>query len=195
MSVPVGRWVGLSKPRRLIADLLYFSQLVPTVTAERRMGLAALAAARQACPTRPSWCVLFIRAFALVSARRPELRRSYLTFPWPHLYEHPESVATVTVERTWDGEEAPVITQFTAPERQPLTDLDSRLRYFRDCPLREIASVRRAERTLRLPRPLRRLLWWAGLNANGPTRARHFGTFGVTSPAVHGAGMLHLLTP
>ena len=195
MPLPIGRWVPLSRPRRLIADLMHFAQQVPTVAAERRMSLAPLAAARRACPRRPSWCVLFARAFALVAARRPELRRSYMAFPWPHLYEHPESVAAVTVERTWDGEEVPIITHFTSPETSLLADLDARLRYFQECPLGDISAVRRFNRLIRLPWPLRRLVWWSALNLNGPSRARNVGTFGVTSPASHGAGMLHLLSP
>ena len=194
MPLPVGRWLPLSRPRRFIADLMHFARQMPTVTAERRMRLAPLAAARQACPVRPSWCVLFSRAFALVAARRPELRRSYLAFPWPHLYEHPESVAAITVERIWDGEEVPVVTHFTSPESRSLADLDSRLRHFQGCPLREISSLRRTMRSLRLPRSLRRLVLWSALNVHGPSRARYLGTFGVTSPAVHGAGMLHLLS-
>ncbi len=194
MPLPVGRWLPLSRPRRLIADLMHVAQQVPTVTAERRMSLAPLAAARRACPSRPSWCVLFVRAFALVAARRPELRRSYMAFPWPHLYEHPESVAAVTVERTWDGEEAPIITHFFSPETRPVADLDACLRHFQECPLQEIAAVRRFERLIRLPWPLRRLIWWSALNLHGPARARYVGTFGMTSPASHGAGMLHLLS-
>ena len=195
MPLSVGQWRSLSRPRRFITDLMHFSQQVPTVTAERRMSLGALVAARRACQNRPSWCVLFARAFALVAARRPELRCSYLSFPWPHLYEHPVSVAAITVERTWDGEETPIIAHLVSPETRSLTDLDARLRYFQVCPLNEISAIRRAERMLRLPRPLRRLVFWAALNLNGPARARYIGTYGVSSPAIHGAGMLHLRSP
>ena len=46
-----------------------------------------------------------------------------------------------------------------------------------------------------LPRPLRRLMWWAALNLHGPTRARFVGTFAVSSVAALGAGLLQLLSP
>ena len=37
---------------------------------------------------RPSWCAIFTKAYAVVAARYPELRRAYLKFPFPRLYEH-----------------------------------------------------------------------------------------------------------
>lgn len=117
-----------------------------------------------------------------------------MAFPWPHLYEHPASVAAVTVERIWYGEEIPVLTHFFSPETRLIADLDAWLRHFQECPLQEIASVRRFERLIRLPQPLRRLIWWSALNLNGPARAGYVGTFAVTSPANQGAGMLHLLS-
>ena len=42
--------------------------------------------------------------------------------------------------------------------------------------------------------PLRRLLWWIGLNV-GRQRANYFGSFGVTSVAAYGPGQLHALSP
>jgi hypothetical protein len=174
---------------------MHFSQQAPTITVDRRMALGPLAAARRACRRRPSWCGLFVRAFAILAARRPELRRSYQTFPWPHLYEHPSSVAAVVVERDWDGEEAPLIAHLHEPEQQSLAHLDARLRTFQDCPIQEFPALRRLQRMLLLPRPLRRLVWWAALNLNGKCRARYVGTFAISSPASQGAGLLHVLSP
>ncbi len=173
---------------------MHFAQQMPAVTVDRRMALAPLAAARHACRRRPSWCVLFVRAFAIVAARRPELRRSYQSFPWPHLYEHPANVAAVVIERDWDGEETPIIAHLPAPEQQPLTDLDASLRGFQSCPIQDFPTLRRLQRMLLLPRPLRRMVWWATLNLHGPSRARYVGTFAISSPASQGAGLLHLLS-
>ncbi len=195
MSHPVGRWIPLSRTRLLVADLMHFAQQVPLVVVERRMDLGALAAARRACAVRPSWSGLFARAFAIVAARRPELRRSYMSFPWPHLYEHPKSVAAIAMARDWDGEETPFIVHLSAPDRQPLGDFDARFRHFRDCPLQDFSALRRARRLVMLPRPLRRLMWWTALNVHGPTRARFVGTFAVSSIAALGAGVLQLLSP
>src|SRR5260370_13544989 len=99
MPRPAGRNIAISPFRRLVIDLMHFSQKVPSVTVDRRMNLAKLVAARQACLTRPTWYTLFTKAYAIVSARTPELRRSYLHYPWPHFYEHPRNVATLNLER------------------------------------------------------------------------------------------------
>ena len=44
-----GRWIGLSGPRRFVADLLHVSSHIPTVPVERRMDLAAVAAIAARC--------------------------------------------------------------------------------------------------------------------------------------------------
>src|SRR5713226_8952981 len=106
MPQPVGRNLSLSLPRRFICDLVHFAHKVPTVPVERRMCLAEVAAARQAARPRPSWCAVFTKAYACVAAARPELRRAYLSFPTPHLYEHPLNVASVAVERRFGDEDA-----------------------------------------------------------------------------------------
>src|SRR5260370_1017308 len=100
----------------------------------------------------------------------------------------------IVVERDWDGEKAPFITHFSAPDRQPPGDFDARLQHYRDCPIQQFPSIRRANRLLMLPRPLRRLTWWAALNLHGPSRARSVGTFAITSVAAHGAGVLQLMS-
>src|SRR5262245_21461013 len=116
MSRPAGRRLALSLPRRHICDLLHFARKVPSVPVQRRMRLGPLAAARAAADSRPSWCALFTKAFGKVIESRPELRRSYLTFPWPHLYQHAAAVVTVAVERRFGGEDAVVFVPLKWPE-------------------------------------------------------------------------------
>jgi hypothetical protein len=103
MPRPTGRNIALSLPRRFICDLLHFAQRVPSVPVQRRMNLAAVVGARQAAQPRPSWSVIFAKAFSMVATRRPELRRAYLSFPKPHFYEHGGNVASIALEPalTW----------------------------------------------------------------------------------------------
>lgn len=194
MSRPRGRWLPLSLPRRLVADALRACRHVPTVTAERRMDLGELADARRAWPTRPAWSAIHAKAFALVAAAVPALRRSFVRWPWPHLYEHPAPVAAVVVERDYHGEEAVFFAHLRRPHERPLADLDAWLRRCRSAPLAEVVSFRRALRLARLPWPLRPAAMWLGLHASGRLRERAFGTFSLSSPAAQGAGLLHLIT-
>src|SRR5207302_3039307 len=94
MTQPAGKNLSLSRARRFIGDLMRHAAGVPTVSIQRRMQLAPVVAARQAAGPRPRWCAIFTKPYAFVAAARPELRRVYMSFPCPHLYEHPLNVAS-----------------------------------------------------------------------------------------------------
>lgn len=195
MSLPRGRRVPLSPARRLVADLMWACRGIPTVTVERRVDLAPLAAARAGAAVRPMWAVIFAKAFALVAADEPELRRSWIGFPWAHLYEHAEPVAALTVEREHAGERVVFSTRLCHAHARPLADLDAELRHAKEAPADEVPAVRRGLRLARLPGPLRRAALWFGLHASGRSRERNSGTFGVTTVGSAGAGALHLISP
>jgi hypothetical protein len=195
MPQPPGRKLSLSLPRRFICDLLHFAHRIPTVPMQRRMELAPVVAARQAASPRPSWCAIFTKAYGVVASRRPELRRSYVSFPWPHLYEHPINVAAIGIERQVAGEDAVFFAHVRMPELHTLGSIDAHLRRLKEAPLETIGMFRRILTLSRLPRPLRRLIWWFGLNTSGYRRARHLGTFAVSIVASLGAAGLHLLSP
>src|SRR5262245_25090503 len=180
MGEPRGRNLPLSLPRRLIGDMMHFAQQVPSVPVQRRMNIAPLLKARQQARTRPSWCALFTKAFAMVAEKRPQLRRAYVSFPWAHLYEHPVSVASIAVERRVGDEDAVLFAQIRDPEHHTPEQLDSFLKDCKDRPVESIGTFRRALRVSRFPRFLRRFLWWVGLNWSGYKRARNLGTFGVS---------------
>ena len=82
MSSVTGHVVPLSLPRRLVGDFVHAGRQLPLVPIQRRMELGELMAARAAAAPKPSWCGVFTKALAVVSARRPELRRVYLRRPW-----------------------------------------------------------------------------------------------------------------
>jgi hypothetical protein len=193
MAKEVGRSVPLSPFRRLVADLMRFSRHVPAVTVERRISLGALAAARQHCAPRPAWAVLFAKAFALVARAHPELRRSYMTFPRPRLYEHPYSIVALNVERQLADEAVVVQCLIRRPDNRPLTELDGIVRHHQLEPVERLRSYRRSVAMSKVPWPLRPFVWWGALNVFGRRRCHNFGTFGVSSVAGQGAGILHLI--
>jgi hypothetical protein len=195
MPQPRGRNLALSLPRRFVCDLIYFAQQVPTVPVQRRMQLASLVTARLEAVPRPSWCAIFTKAFGMVAAARPDLRRAYLSFPTPHLYEHSINVASIAVERQWNNEPAVFFTPVRTPERRGLIELDAILRRCKEEPIDNIGGFRRALALSRWPRPLRRMVWWLALNCWGKKRAHYLGTFGVTVYGGLGAASLHPLSP
>jgi pyruvate/2-oxoglutarate dehydrogenase complex dihydrolipoamide acyltransferase (E2) component len=190
-----GRVVPLSPARRLVADLLRVCRDVPTVAVDRPADLSALVAARARTADRPPWPVLFAKAFALAAMQDPNLRRSYIRFPWAHLYEHAEPIAMVTVERECAGEPVVFSTRLSSAHARPLAELSAVIRHAKDAPEAEVAGLRRARRLARLPRPLRRFALWAGLHASGRLRERHSGTFAVTSVGSAGAGVARAVAP
>ena len=188
----VGRSLPLSPFRKLVVDLMHFSQQVPAVVAERRMDLSRLLAARRASASRPSWTVLFTKAYSLVGRDYPQLRRSYLKFPWPHLYEHPHNVVALNVERRLTGEDIVLFCLIRSPENRSLEELDALVRQHKQEPVEQLRSYQRAVGVSRIPWPLRRWFWWGALNVFGRRRCHNFGTFSVSSVASRGAGLLHL---
>jgi hypothetical protein len=173
--------------------LLYFARQVPTVPVERSMRLGAVRAARAQAGV--SWPALFLKAFALAAREHPELRRSWLSYPWPRLYEHPISIASVAIERDYCGEPAVFFGQVSRVEGFSLRGLDTVLRGYKEKPLETIGLFRRAILFAKLPRFLRRFAWWISLHWSGVKRAKRMGTFGLSVYAGLGAASLHPLSP
>jgi hypothetical protein len=189
-----GRAIRLSKSRRIIIDLLHFARAVPSLPVQRRMRLAAVVDARRACTTRPQWSAIFIKAYALVSREFPTLRRAYVKLPCPQLYEYPTATASIMIEREFEGEPALFSLLLKDPAAMPLAQLASRITHATSAPVESIKDFRRALQVVGLPRPLRRLIWWIGLNI-GRQRGNYFGTFGLSVYSALNAESLHPLSP
>lgn len=187
------RWIALSRPRAFMVDMLHFASQVPSVPVQRRMDVSPLQAARRSAGG-PSWPALFIKAFSLVADEMPVLKRSYVKFPWPHIVEYPGSVASIAIERTYNGEPAVFFGRIFNPSKRSVFDIHAIIREFVEAPLESIKPFRKALRFAGLPRFLRRLgLWW-GLNL-ARTRAGLMGTFGLSVYSSLGAESLHPISP
>ncbi|HXD85687.1 MAG TPA: 2-oxo acid dehydrogenase subunit E2 [Urbifossiella sp.] len=193
MPKRVGRSLPITPYRRLVTDLMHFSQQVPAVTAERPMDLSALTAARSVSAPRPSWTVIFSKAYAIVGRDYPELRRSYLKFPWPRLYEHPHSIAAINIERRLPNEDVVLFCLIRSPECRSLEAMEAMVRHHRDEPVEKLRCFQRSVGMSRIPSPFRRWVWWTALNAIGRRRCHNFGTYSVSSIASQGAGLLTLV--
>lgn len=195
MGLPRGSAFSLTPARRFVCDLLRASQKVPLTAIERTMPLADVIAARQGAAARPSWFAIFIKGYAAVSARRPELRQSFLTWPRERIYQHTCTVASLAVARRVGGDDGVLSYKIRNPEQMTLAEIDASIRAARTDPLEKVGDFRRALRLSRLPRLLRRLGWWFVLDVSGRLRQKHAGTFGVTGVAALGSASLALLSP
>jgi len=193
MAKEKGRYLPVSPFRGLVADLMKMSQRVPTVTVERYMNLSDLIAARRSIYPRPTWTALFTKAFAMLARDYPALRRNYMTIPWPRFYEHPHNVATLNVERKVGGENVVLYCSLRSPENRSLAELDEIIRHHKEDPIETVRSYQRSMRLARCPSLIRRLVWWTTLGMLGKVRCHNFGTFGISTVASQGAGLVQLL--
>ena len=186
--------IALSAPRRVMVDLMHFAIRVPTVPVQLRMNLSELARARHQAVPRPCWPAVFLKGYALVVNQFPELRRAYVALPWPQLYEYPSTVASITIEREYQHEPCVFFAKIANPATLPLSTIHSMIRAFAEAPLESQPMFRKMMALARLPRPLRRMLLWLGLNLPR-TRPGQFGTFGLSVYSSLGAESLHPLSP
>jgi hypothetical protein len=192
-SAPTGFSIPLSAPRRLINDLVHFARQVPTVPVQRTMDVSRVAALRDRAARRVGWAAIFTKAYAQVCSDFPALRRAYLEYPRPRLYQHPFPVASMAVERDYEGEPGVFFTHIKRPETVPLAALDATVRRAKTAPVEETFAFQLW--FAGLPRPARRFVWWWVLNCRGSRKAEFLGTFGVTVYSGLGSESLHPLTP
>lgn len=181
--------MAIPRSRRLVIDLMWLRDQVPTVAHDRVCCLREIANARELARIRISWPILFAKAYALVAQKYPPLRRVFMNWPWAHLYQHPTSVANVVTHRDVDGEPWLFWSLLPAPERTSLADLQNRMNQY------QTGDVEQAFRMIRqislLPGVLRRLAWRCILHLSGQRRVRRCGTFCLTTIGSHGAEIQH----
>ena len=78
MHEPKGSILPITGPRRFVIDLVHFAKRVPSTPVSRLVNVSALFAPRDEHPSRPSWALLFMKAYSLVGANHPPLRRALL---------------------------------------------------------------------------------------------------------------------
>jgi hypothetical protein len=184
----------ISLPRRFIIDLMHASMGVPFVSLSRPLDVRQVTEARAAGAYMPGWAAIFTKAFALVAKEQPVLRTLYAKWPVPHFYELPRSIGMVAIGRVEKGEECVLPERVSAPDEQPLADIQAQIRRAKEAPIEDIPFFRRIVKADRLPLPLRRFGWWIARNI-GRMHANNFGSFTVTSVAAYGPGELHAISP
>lgn len=192
---PRGTSLPVPAGRRVVAEFLRQSRTVPLVTIRREFAVPGLAAVRAAMNPRVSWVALFAKAYGLAARRHAVLRRSWTTFPFNRLYEHPESACVVLVEREWGGDEVVLGGKVRGPESTSLLDLNRHVSRFQTAPVWTVSDFRQTLRLGWYPGLLRRFLMWSSLHWSGYTRSKRFGTFLVSSLGNFGCEALDLKLP
>lgn len=180
-----GQYKKLSLARRMIGDFLRMSQRIPLAHGERRIVLTELRRAVAACRPRPNWLPIFFKAFATVAATRPALRQTYISYPWPRLYEYSKNIGAVVISRQIEGDEGLVNLLISNPEAKSIVELEKEIKEARLKPIQEVESFRRQIRLAKLPWPVRKLAYMMG-EWSGKHRIRAMGTFGMSCTASMG---------
>ena len=186
-----GRWIGLTENRRLVLDVCAMSRHIPLFPAERTMDLASVRRARSCTRTRISWTSIFTKSLAVVGLTEPLLRRSYVRWPWPHLYEHAFSTASIAIQREVNDEDRLCWGKITRIEDKSLVEIQAEIdHYASGIPAEKFPKQTRLSR---LPKPIRWLAWQMGWSISGRQRAKSLGTFTVSS--LSGLGVYNRFHP
>ncbi len=178
-----------------MSDVVHFGKKSHVVAGNWTINVAAVAAARRLTRPPVGWGAIWVKAVALASRTWPELRTAYLPFPWPRLYVHPRAVATLVVERGWNGRPAVFFDQVKAPDQLSLREIDIILRGLRKRPVETVGGYRRLIRFSHLPWIVRRPVWSFALRWSGRLRSEYFGTYSVHSFPVRRAQVMQSTTP
>ena len=189
-----GTPLPVPRMRALLTDALRASAHIPAIPLQRTMTLSRLLAARTACPDPPHWSALFVKGFALVAREMDELRRAYVRFPRPRLYQYPSSTASIAVERRHAGEDVLFNLIIDEAADAPLSFMAALIRWAQTHEIEDIPGFRRALSVAAMPAPIRRLLLWIAMNF-GRFRGRFFGTFTLSAVGSEGAELLTVIAP
>lgn len=187
-----GRKLPFPAQRRLVLGIVRAARSVPAFPIEMQLDLGPLQAKRKAFAERTgtrrmSWTALFAKGWGLVGQEAPILRRVFLDFPWSHFYEHPTTVASISVHRREAGASADelVFCRIYAPESLPLSEIQTRLEWAQTAPIGQVG--RDARLLAQTPWPFRNWAWWLVMHAWGYKKSRKIGTFSISSLAGQGA--------
>jgi len=179
--------------RRLIVDLMKYQREIPSVPHDLLVDVGFVNDRRRLLAARISWPAIMIRAFALVAGKFPQLRQTFLRGPVPRIYEHPCSVAMLSLAREYRGDKWLFFARIRQPEVESLAEIQRRIDRFATGPVERV--FRDQLRVVAMPWPLRAVLWHWRLYFSGSTRVRRLGTFGLTTLARKGVSITHPVAP
>ncbi|MFM8573525.1 MAG: hypothetical protein ACKOAU_18160 [Pirellula sp.] len=185
------RWVPCQ--RRTPIDISIVATRVPSFPIIRRIDVSEVEKWRQTqkrLGKRVGWNAILAHAFGKVSQQIPELRDVYVARPIAYIYRHPEPIASLTIHRNDNsGIERLIWARIASPQTLGLEELQARVDHFSTTPIEDVfKDGLRLEHRLS---PIRRLNWYLLMRWCGRKRAKHLGTFSLSSLGHLGALNLH----
>ena len=176
----MGKRIRLPYGRRLVDDVIRVAKNQPMGSMIRDLDLSQVERLRKQIRPRLSWNILFMKAYSIVGAANPELRSSYVPFPWPHLYLHEENVCFLTIPREYQDEIWLLFARFHFPEKRSLLYLQKQFDTYKNAPLETIKQFRHQVAFSKCPFFVRRFVWWLVVMFFPRYRINNMGTFGMS---------------
>ena len=181
-----GQSVRFPRHRRIVLDVCEAARTVPAFAVDRHVDLTRVMNARRSTPQRIGWAAIFAKAYSLVAAESPALRQTFVTYPWPRLYQHPDSVVSIAVNRfdpELDAERLSWV-RVRAVESLTLSGIQEAIDSHQQSDAPE--KLRERDWVESMPRPLRRIAWHVLMRWAGRRRAKLLGTFSLSTLASYG---------
>ena len=174
-------WVPVE--RRTPVDASIVAKRVPSFPIVSRVDVSEVENRRQSLKSkglRVGWNAVLVQAYSKVSQDIPELRDVYVARPVAYVYRHPEPVASLTIHRRdANGQERLIWARISSPHALSLIELQSKIDRFTTAPIQEV--YRDGLRLERRGALLRRFNWHLLMRWCGRKRAKHLGTFSISS--------------
>ena len=174
-------WVPVE--RRTPVDASIVAKRVPSFPIVSRVDVSEVENRRQSLKSkglRVGWNAVLVQAYSKVSQDIPELREVYVARPVAYVYRHPEPVASLTIHRRdANGQDRLIWARISSPHALSLIELQSKIDRFTTAPIHEV--YRDGLRLERRGALLRRFNWHLLMRWCGRKRAKHLGTFSISS--------------
>ena len=169
----------------MVCDILRYDRYVPTFAHDRTCNVARLAAACREAKQRVSWPAIFMKAYAITAKDFPQLRQTWMSWPWTHLYQHPEHVGTLVVRREFEDDQWLFWAHLRDLDSRSLPEIQADIDCYQNDPVESI--YRRQLWVARKPARLRRLFWWLTFQVSGNKKCKRLGTFFLSTISGSGA--------
>jgi len=126
-----------------------------------------------------------MKAYSLNAAKFQRLQQTWMSWPWPHLYEHPRDVGMLVVHRRFENDDWLFWGKLEQLTTKSLVDIQTEIDHYQTAPVEQI--FKRQLWLARRSTPLRRLFWWLTFHVSGKKKCKRLGTYFLSTISGQGA--------